>query len=169
MKPYHWGISVLVLIVLAAVLFPVVQPYLNDGKRDAYRHVLHLHSAANAPQQINKQPSFLYLSWFLEGDPRHAEQSIIYVDGRVMKRLVLWNHTVRGSGGKTTHSAALRALKAFPPLPPGLASPDDVAYADLLIVSQGMGTARSTRYYDRRRLPGPVQRLQELVADVSLQ
>ncbi len=161
-----WLVGLVMLLVLAAVLYPLAAPYLNDGRRDAYRRILSVHTPAHAPQR-NKQMPLLYLSDFSAGDPKHAEETIIYPDGWVASRRVLWNNAVQGGGGQTRNSAALQALKALPPLPPGLLGPDAVEYKNLLIVSQESKGHWNTFYYDRSHLPAPVQKMQSLVTAAS--
>lgn len=166
MKLLGWIIGLVMLFVLAAVLYPLAAPYLNDGRQDAYRRVLSFHTPAHAPQR-NKQMPLLYLSYFPNGNPKHAEESIIYADGWVASRRVIWNNAVQGGGGQTKSSAALQALKALPPLPPGLSNPEAVNYKNLLIVSQQSNSHWNTFYYDRSHLPAPVQKMQSLVTAAS--
>lgn len=166
MKFLGWIIGLVVLFALAAVLYPLAAPYLNDGRRDAYRRVLSFHTPAHAPQR-NKQMPLLYLSNFPQGNPKHAEESIVYPDGQVWGRHVLWSNAVQGGGGQTRNSGALQALKRLPPLPPGLSNLEAVEYKDRLIVSQQSKGHWNTLYYDRSHLPAPVQKMQSLVTAAS--
>ena len=166
MKLFGWIAGLVILFALAAVLYPLAAPYLDNGRRDAYHQVLSFHTAAIAPQR-NKQMPMLYLSNFPSGNPKHAEESIVYPDGQIWGRRVLWNNAIQGGGGQTRNSAALQALKTLPLLPPGLPSPDAVEYKNLLIVSQQSNGHWNTFYYDRSHLPTPVQKMQGLVIAAS--
>lgn len=166
MKLLGWIVGLAVLFVLAAVLYPLAVPYIYDGKQDAYRRVLSFHTPAHAPQR-NKQMPLLYLSDFPSGNPKYAEETIIYPDGWIYTRHVLWNHGVQGGGGQTENKAALQALKTLPPLPPGLSNLEAVEYKDRLIVSQQSNSHWNTFYYDRSHLPAPVQKMQSLVTAAS--
>ena len=162
MKLMGWGIGFATLLILAAVLFPVIDPIV-DGRRAAYQRVLGFHTFSNAPQW-HKQIPFLYLSWFPKGDPRHADENMIYPNKMVMGRRVLWNFAIEGGGGETRNPVAFQALRNSPALPKGLQNPDDVDYSDLLIVSQVVGGQWNTQYYNRKHLPVQVQKLQGLLS-----
>ena len=159
-------IGLVVLFVLAAVLYPLAAPYLDNGRRDANQQILRFHSAANAPKR-NKQLPLLYLSESPKENPKHADDSILYFDGRLQERRVLWNNAVQGGGGQMKNTTALQALKTLPPLLPGLSTPENVEYKNLLIVSQQVNGQWKTYYYDRTRLPVPVQKMQALITAAS--
>ena len=166
MRLVGWGIGFTTVLILLAVSFPVIAPYVDGGKRTAYRRVLSFHTAGNAPQW-HRQTPFLYVSWFPKGDPRHADESLIYPNKMVMGRRVLWNYAIQGGGGEARNMAAFQSLCHVPTLPKGLTSPDDVAYGDLLIVSQLVSGQWTTRYYYRKHLPIQVQQVQGLLTAVA--
>lgn len=166
MKLLGWIVGLVVLLTLAAILYPLAAPYLVDYRQDVYHQILGSHTAAHAPQR-NKQMPLLYLSDFSKGNPKYAEETILYPDGWIHTRRVIWQSGVQGGGGQTKNAAALQAMKCLPPLPPGMSSPDNVEYKNLLIVSQQAGSQWKTFYYDRTHLPVPVQKAQALVAAVS--
>lgn len=166
MKIFGWALSLLIFFAVAMVYYPVVVSYLDNDRGSAYQQILRFHTAANAPQQHAQKP-LLYLSSFPNGNPKRAEEDIIYANGEVKGRRVLWNNAIQGGGGQTRNRAALQALKTLPPLPPGLPSPEAVKYKNLLIVSQQVNNHWYTFYYDRSHLPVPVQEMENLVTAAS--
>lgn len=161
MKLMGWGIGFATLLILTAVFFPLISPQVT-GRRAAYQRVLGFHTVGKAPQH-HKQIPFLYLSWFPKGDPRHADESMVYADKTMWGRRVLWDFAIEGGGSETRDLIAFQALRHAPVLPEGLQNPDAVEYSDLLIVSQVVGGQWSTQYYNRKHLPVEVQKLQGLM------
>lgn len=166
MKLSSWVAGISLLVLASLILFPVYYPYIHSGKREAYQRILDFHQANNAPMdgwmysaghKAQAKKPFLYLSWFPQGDPRHAEEFMAYPDGKVLGRRVLWNNAIQGGGGVAQSLPALRQLEQMPPLPEGLATPNDVPYGRLLVVSQGQNGRWRTLYYDRRHLPVTVR------------
>ncbi len=116
------------------------------------------------PQQWHNQTEFLYLSCFSKGD---ASETIVFPNGWVKSQQLIWDYGARGTDCQTENPITLNLLKTFPALPKGLSSPDQVDYKDLLIVSQLKSGHWNTIYYDRHHLPIQVQKLQNLLKQLS--
>ncbi len=153
------------LLSVLAILFPVLAPYFDDGRRAAYRQVLGFHVAGHAPRDFGVngvgrgQQPFLYLSWFPKDDPRHADELAVYPSGHVYGRRVLWNYAIQGWGEQASSPTSFTLLQKLAPLPSGLSSPDDLPYSRLLIVSQAQAGGWRTLFYDRKSLPPAVQQM----------
>lgn len=153
------------LLSILAILFPVLAPYFDDGRRAAFRQVVGFHAASQAPQDFGGngrgrgQQPFLYLSWFPKNDPRHADEFAVYPSGDVYGRRVLWNYAIQGGGGQASNPASFVALQKLAPLPAGLSSPDGLPYSRLLIISQAQVGGWRTLFYDRKALPAAVRQM----------
>jgi len=152
--------AIMVVLVSAVTFCPYYYVFYKSHTR-LYDRILSIQSDPSQMPREKGQLPLLYVSWFYQNSFYGGRDYALYSTGAAKARRIT-SGGIQGGSGNSPDIQTWPVLKQLSSLPTGLTGPTAVPANRLLIVSLRHGSQWKTYYYDRQKLPMPVQSIARL-------